>query len=264
MKLLAALLTAAVAAPPTAVPIAIPAGKWVVEFDDNYCLASRSFTVGDKQLAFGLQPRPTSKRARAFIQAPRKLKSWDWEKAEVYIGSARLKVEPLLVEPVVKPGHARYVVHLDEEQLQKLTESDSFTIDGKQVRVRFPMDELPRVRKVLDDCMIGLLEAWGLSRDAQASLATFPEGDLSSVFSGDDYPAKAIGRGAIGYVDVVLTVAADGRVTNCRFARSSGHKELDEITCQKLRKGSRFEPARDRNGRAVVSPYFTSVSWVMQ
>ena len=264
MKTLAALLVIAVAASAKPVPTAVPTGKWVVDFDDNYCLASRSFTADGKEVAFGLQPLPTRENVRVFIQTPRQLKSWDWEKAEVYIGSERLKVNPLLAEPVVKPGHVRYILGLDGDELLKLQQAESITVDGEHVRVQFSLTELPRVRKVLDDCMVGLLESWGLSRETQASLATFPEPDLTSVFKGDDYPVKAILRGAIGYVDVVLAIGADGKVKDCRFARASGHKELDETTCLKLRTRSKFEPARDRSGQPVASPYFTSIRWILE
>lgn len=264
MKILAAVIVIALAALAGPVPTAVPTGKWVVDFDDNYCLASRSFTADGQEVAFGLQPWPTDEGARAFIQTPRQLTSWDWEKAEIYIGSERLKVSPLLAEPVVKPGHVRYILSLDKDQLLKLEEAERFTVDGEHVRVQFPVTELPRVRKVLDDCVVGLLQAWGLSRETQASLATFPKADLTSAFRSRDYPVEAIQRGAIGYVDVVLSVGADGKVKDCRFARASGHKELDETTCLKLRKRSKFEPARDRNGRPVASPYFTSIRWILE
>lgn len=158
MKILAALAVVAVAASAKPVPTAVPAGKWVVEFDDNYCLASRSFTADGKELAFGLQPWPTGEYARVFVQTPRRLKGWAWENAEIYIGSERLKVDPLFTEPVVKPGHARYVLSLDKEQLLRLEKAEMFTVAGDNVRVQFPVTELPKVRKVLDDCVVGLLE----------------------------------------------------------------------------------------------------------
>lgn len=105
----------------------------------------------------------------------------------------------------------------------------------------------------------------GLSRVAQAALATFPKADdLGSFFRSDDYPAKALDRHAVGYVDVVLTIDTDGKVKDCRFARSSGHKELDKTTCVTLQERSRFEPARDRDGPPVASPYFTSIRWHME
>lgn len=262
MKSLAALALVAVATSAKPVPTAVPTGKWVVDFDDNYCLASRNFTADGKEVAFGLQPRPTTKGARAFIQTPRRLKSWDWEKAEITIGSETTKVDRLLAEPVVKPGYARYIHHLDEERLVKLEQAQGVTIDGENVELHFPLTGLASVRKVLDDCMAGLLESWGFSRETQATLVSFPKPrHLTSFFSADDYPARAVSSGAIGYVDVLLTVGTDGKVSECRVIRSSGHKELDDATCLKLRQRASFEPARDREGKAVASPYVTSIQW---
>ena len=63
------------------------------------------------------------------------------------------------------------------------------------------------------------------------------------------YPALALRRGLAGRVVCLLTVAADGRVTEVSIEHSSGHALLDEAAREALSRW-RFRPAR-RDGRAV-------------
>ncbi|WP_436827045.1 TonB family protein [Sphingomonas sp. DT-207] len=64
-----------------------------------------------------------------------------------------------------------------------------------------------------------------------------------------DYPRAA--EGMTGSVTVHLDVSAEGLVTGCLVARSSGNAALDATTCRLARTRFRYAPARDRAGRAV-------------
>jgi protein TonB len=66
-----------------------------------------------------------------------------------------------------------------------------------------------------------------------------------------DYPPAAKQAKAGGSVVVQYTVNANGRVSQCRIKRSSGRSDLDATTCRLIEQRFRYEPARDRNGRAV-------------
>lgn len=64
-----------------------------------------------------------------------------------------------------------------------------------------------------------------------------------------DYPRAA--DGATGSVTVHLDVSAEGQVTGCTVARSSGNAAFDATTCRLARARFRYAPARDRAGRAI-------------
>lgn len=76
-----------------------------------------------------------------------------------------------------------------------------------------------------------------------------------------DYPRWAWERGIGGTVGVRFTVAVDGRVTNCRITRSSGHRELDGWTCDLLARRYRFAPSRDEAGEPVPADVVESHGW---
>lgn len=58
-------------------------------------------------------------------------------------------------------------------------------------------------------------------------------------------------RPGVSIVSILYVVEADGRVTNCRVARSSGNRELDQLTCRLVERRYRFRPALNPAGRPV-------------
>jgi protein TonB len=76
-----------------------------------------------------------------------------------------------------------------------------------------------------------------------------------------DYPRWAWERGIGGTVGVRFTITVDGRMTNCRITRSSGHRELDSWTCDLLARRYRFAPARDENGAPVQADMIEYHGW---
>lgn len=91
-----------------------------------------------------------------------------------------------------------------------------------------------------------------------------PIGDVRGLFTTDDYPARALALEHQGTVVAKLKVDAAGRVEKCSIRRSSGHDDLDGVTCAILRERARFEPARDRKGRSIRGDYTTPpIRWEM-
>ena len=82
-----------------------------------------------------------------------------------------------------------------------------------------------------------------------------PRGDAGRWFSQRDYPSRALREEREGVTRVSLNVGTNGRVTNCSITRSSGHSDLDEATCNVLRRRGRFEPATNAQGQEVAGTY---------
>ena len=64
-----------------------------------------------------------------------------------------------------------------------------------------------------------------------------------------------------GTVGVTIKVNTDGRVSNCRVARSSGNSYADSIMCQLTVRYIRFDPARDARGRPVAQDVTFYPNW---
>jgi protein TonB len=78
----------------------------------------------------------------------------------------------------------------------------------------------------------------------------------------DDYPKKALALGMEGKVRVRLAVGVNGRPTACEVVQSSGHKELDDATCNIMMRRALFKPARDENGKPTVDTFLSPpIEW---
>jgi protein TonB len=51
-----------------------------------------------------------------------------------------------------------------------------------------------------------------------------------------------------GSADLLLLINRAGRVERCRVSRTSGNVMVDDILCQRMIDGARFEPAREADG----------------
>ena len=91
-----------------------------------------------------------------------------------------------------------------------------------------------------------------------ASAATLIRG---AFHNDSDYPPAALREEEQGTVRVTFVVGADGRVSNCAVAESSGSRSLDSTTCRIFQQRFRYRPARDASGNAVPTTMRQSVTW---
>ncbi|HEX8381813.1 MAG TPA: energy transducer TonB [Sphingomonas sp.] len=88
-------------------------------------------------------------------------------------------------------------------------------------------------------------------------------GDLALMFGAENYPPAAMRAGAQGRVAVELEIGADGRVSGCTVASSSGSADLDQTTCRIFRSRVRFDPATDDKGEPTTGRASHAVTWKM-
>lgn len=85
-----------------------------------------------------------------------------------------------------------------------------------------------------------------------------------SYVSGDiqlsDAP-RGLDLGRTRFVAFRLLIGRDGRILDCRIARSSGLPILDRATCAAARRRLRFRPARDTAGRPVEDWSLGDFTW---
>lgn len=84
---------------------------------------------------------------------------------------------------------------------------------------------------------------------------------LRGTINPDDYPRRAVERGAQGTTYLRFNVQPNGRVRDCVVTRSSGHRDLDKVTCPLLERRLRYRPARDAAGRPVAETIRGQHQW---
>ena len=88
-----------------------------------------------------------------------------------------------------------------------------------------------------------------------------PRGNPGSWATTNDYPSRALREERQGTTGFSVSIGTDGRVTDCRITRSSGHPDLDETTCKMVSRRARFKPATDGDGNPTTGSWASSVRW---
>jgi TonB family protein len=261
MKVFAILgLTLAIAAAP---PAAKPVGPWVVDFETTHCIASRQFDAGGVPIIFGIEAIPTQEGRHLYFQRPGKSRLMDLEEVDIRIGGKRIE-KVLIAEPVVEKGNVRYSTTLEPEEYGALLDQNALSARSHPIKADLRLTSLKVVDSQLANCASMMLEYLGVSRDQQGKIASFPKFSKAgkAKIGGGGYPQDAQRRGAMGSVRLMVMVNEAGKVTDCRRIRSSGHPDLDADACSAMRTRAVFDPARDRQGRAIASLYVTDFSYL--
>ncbi|HEY0960272.1 MAG TPA: energy transducer TonB [Novosphingobium sp.] len=90
-----------------------------------------------------------------------------------------------------------------------------------------------------------------------------PRGNPGSWATTNDYPSRALREEREGTSGFRVTVGPDGRVTDCQITSSSGHADLDQATCDNVRRRARFNPAKDGEGQPTTGSFSSRVRWVI-
>lgn len=87
--------------------------------------------------------------------------------------------------------------------------------------------------------------------------AVLKEGAITT----SDYPPSALSARLEGTVVAAFLIAAQGNVSKCKTAQTSGSDALDTRTCEIIVQRFRFNPALDASGQAVEEWRTQKISW---
>lgn len=102
----------------------------------------------------------------------------------------------------------------------------------------------------------------GDSGDGEGSGGGEPLRWLRGRLHDSDYPSTLSDAGIGGMVSVRFHVGTDGRVSDCRVDRSSGNRELDDMTCRLIQTRYRYRAPRDASGRPLTATVIEDHEWI--
>lgn len=113
-------------------------------------------------------------------------------------------------------------------------------------------------------CTDELLTHWGIdvTRHREQSEPATPITPPGRWLTDQDYPALMQEEGQPGLVNFRLTVGEDGRAKSCHIQQSTNPKGFDDAVCRALIRSARFTPAKDKDGKPLVSYYLNSVRFM--
>jgi TonB family protein len=265
--LLLMMAQAAVSAPaqPAPSPPLAPSGKWVVEYDQELCAASRTYGDGPAAITLAFRPFPTQPSMEVVLidHGPGTKYATTGDGA-IVLDPTGQRAATAWRSFAIKGGER--ILHLDVKRadLSQLAAANALTVEAGKRRIALQTPAIAKALDLLDGCETDLIKSWGVDPDLFAGGVTRPEPvgrGLADWFNGDVYPPEAQRAGQQGRVVTLIQIDAAGKVTNCRVVDSSHFPALDDGTCRVLLDRGRYRPAKDTGGQPVASWALQPVKW---
>lgn len=176
--------------------------------------------------------------------------------------SHRFKTNPYMFES----DNERAIGWSDPDNIfmSALSQARHVNITGaKKLILALELPNAPSAIKALEKCEDELVTGWGFDASHQRSLTAHvkPSNHPGRWATTLDYPRVDFVSKNEGVTTFLLNVGADGSITDCRIAGTSGFPSLDEQTCALLRSRAAFHPATDKAGKPVPSFYINRILW---
>ena len=242
-----------------------PTARWVVNYDDAQCVASRNYGTEDKPLFLAFKPSPTGSVVRVIL-----MRNGTLSDAEQRPASVRFDDKPALAVNALSYGDPKakrlaMAINLPMTTFAANRGASSIEIKGSWFNERLAVPGLTGVMTAFDDCLANLREVWNVaaphsSRVAQPAQSKRP---LSDLFRSSAYPRQAIVEGNTGRVGLAVLIDEAGTVRDCMIEETSGFATLDTMSCYTITTHARFDPAVGADGKPVKSASFHRIQWRM-
>jgi TonB family protein len=260
--LLSALLAGTLAVPPGAgaAPLS-PSQKWVVEFADQQCVASRNYGSSAKPLILVLKPSPMGKVLQmTFIREA----SGPTEQigASIQIGSGRAIRTTALAFDARRAKRRMVRINLPDENSERLAEATTLAvrIDG-EVDESLALSHMGELMRAMGRCLADLQGYWNLGPANETRLRERAQGNLAQWFKAEDYPDMAIREDQRGTVQFALLIDEAGKVADCTVTETSKAPVLDAQSCSVLVSRAKLRPATGLDGKPAKDGLTGRVTW---
>lgn len=258
----ALMASAVVAAAPGEAALRPPTGKWVIDYAEHQCTASRAFGTADKPLHLVIKPSPGGEVTQiALIEKGRNFQGLQKSASLATSDSRTLEVMQLSYGV----GDKRFrLINLTAAQTAAVAASTSLRWTGGGADA-LDVGQMAGVMKILENCRSDLRRYWSIGPEHENGRISGPktENSLISLFSSDDYPSQAWSRNQQGTTAIILLIDELGRLRDCMVEQTSGIATLDISACLIIRKRGKFSPALDSAGKPVKGAFSQRIKWVM-
>lgn len=275
--------TSASAAEPT---VLTPSSNWVVDYADNKCRLARVFGEGSgRAILFFEQGSPGS--SFGITAAGLNIKSFrndrptlvrvnealDERETDPFKGSVDGVGQALIYSSLqfgylVTGEKERDETENDAPQaglpsldLENAAKADFIEFRQARNRIRFDTGNMRAPIAALDKCSADLVRAWGLDLDRHLTAMRMPVWTNRKEVARRivaHYPGQALMRGTQGIISMRVMLDTEGMVTDCQLERTTKSESLESSACQEMKR-ARFDPALDREGKAMESFYATRI-----
>jgi len=258
---------AALAAPPTP-NVYAPTNKWVVDFDDSQCVASRNYGTAAEPWLLGLKAPVSGDVMQLMVVRPGGSSPFpDQHPTVITLNDGQVLRTSAMSLSIPERKQRLLRMILSSEQFERFSKATAISIDVRgQLRQNIALTDMPALSKIMSDCVAGLRKYWnaGVTAGPSSSLRQDATGDLRGLFSSKDYPDVGMLDDSQGISRVVLLVDETGKVADCTITASSGSAALDGQTCYAITTRAKFKPAIGADGKPAKTVFRQQINWRIQ
>ena len=240
-----------------------PTSRWVLDYGDAQCVASRNYGTGEKPLFLALKPSPTGSVMRVML-----IRNGASSDAEQRPASVRFDDKAAIAVKALSYGDSKAKrqvasINLPMETFAANRGASTIEIKGSWFNERLAVGGLAGVVAEFDQCLANLRQVWNVGapysgRITRPAQSKKPLGDL---FRSSSYPQQAMMEGNTGRVGLALLINEAGNVRDCMIEETSGYATLDTMSCYTITTHARFDPAVGADGKPVKSASFHRINW---
>jgi TonB family protein len=242
-----------------------PTGKWVVDFDESQCVASRNYGTEAEPLFFGLKAPVVGDVMQVLFVRPGKGGPFaDQHRTEIELDGRSKLIASALSMSANDKNQRILRLNLPTSEFDRLAQAKmaSFNVRG-QLRETLALSDMPKLLKVMNDCVVSLRKHWNVGDTdvPNPALRESSKGDLSRIFKPEDFPDVAVLENNSGSASVAILISELGKVADCTVIGSSGSAALDGQSCYAIASRARFTPAVGLDGKPAKSGYRQRITW---
>ena len=241
-----------------------PNEKWVVNYDNAQCVASRSYGTAEKPLILIFKPSPVGDVMQ--LSVLRKGASGGGLADETG-GDIRVDQERPISVSILSYGMKRGIVssriNLMGNQFAAIRRASKIAIRNAQINETLALSQIPELMKSIDACVADLQIYWNIAADAQAKLTSRAHSltSLVGVFDSNDYPSVALQKQEDGTVEIVLLIDETGGIAECVVTQTSSVAALDAQVCSIIAKRAKFSPAIGADQKPAKDSFSQRITW---
>lgn len=257
-----------------------PTGKWVVNFDDEQCVATRDYGSEDDPIYFTIKSPPIGDVVQMGIVRNGPSSEPDLIQGQVTFDQGPEIETTFLQYGVKKHGRQATLVTIPATAVDAMKVATSVDIrargsrpilgsnikvSGRSINARLALDHMSELMALMQDCVEDLRKVWNIREaDEPSPFKRSAMGNLQSVFGSEDYPGVAVSHDMSGTVGVAMLIDEAGAVADCTVIASSGSAILDSQSCAIIKKRARFKPAIGPDDKPMKSSYSQRITWRLQ
>jgi len=257
-------LLSIVAAAPAAAEPRQPTGRWIVNFDESQCVASRDYGSTESPLELVIKmPAVGDVVQLGLTRRADRLETNQFE-AKVAFDSATPLSTTVFAFTASASKQRAFLFNLSPQQLPT---GGAHTVMSLQAAGR--LDEkltisgMDPLMNVMAECVSDLRKVWNVGDEAQpsSSLRRQPKAYWEPILQAHSYPGVSSARLFGGAVTVALLIDESGKVADCTVVESSGVASLGMQACALIAERGKFLPAIGVDGKTAKGAILERIDW---